>query len=422
MKDLRSCFLAVVSTSLLGCGTAAGAQVKDVCSVGLFVNPAQLERAKLRFGSSEYQPERAWLDSRIDGVKSARPAEVYRGKSSWAYLDIARGELIQSNGLALLAVLSPNRIKADEAAALARGLLLKWTREVPEFEAYGPKDRRLRNAEAMRDYAGEGLYLSLTTIGVAQTYHLLRCRGNGLAEADNAVVRRWLTEVAGRIQRSRDAWVGSGYFGGQYANNHLAMHDAAVYAAGVLTGNAAMMRWAIDSPDNPKDFRDLIGEAIYDGTEEASDARDRSPELPARGEIVDRYRMADASKGLHYATFHYAALELIAEAASNQGTDAYRIKGSRGESMADPALYYGRLLSSFPCSHGSKIPSGDKSYRFYGGAPVETYYWTWIDPALDRLQGDSRIKDVSAAVAGTRCRQFAPPYVPLPFNGLTHRP
>lgn len=422
MSKQRSCFLTIASMLLTWCGATVGAPVKDVCSVGLFVNPAQLERAKQRFGRLEHQTERQWLESRVGSVNRAPPVEVYRGTSSWAYQDIARGDLVQSNGLALFAALSPDRSQAARATALARDLLLKWTRDVPDFEAYGPEDSRLRNAEARRDYAGAGLYLSLTTIGVAHTYHLLRCHGSGLAEADDAVVRRWLVEVARRIQRSRDVWVVSGYFGGQYANNHLAMHDAAVYAAGVLTGDVAMMQWAFDSPDNPKDFHDLIGEAIYDGTEQASDARDRSPELPARGEIVDRYRMVDAGKGLHYAIFHYAALEMIAEAATNQGTDAYGLKGPRGESMADPALYYGRLLANFPCGHGSKVPSGDRNYRFYGGALIETYYWTWIAPALDRLQSDSGIKEVTAALDGTRCRQFAPPYLPLPFSDLTHRP
>lgn len=398
---------------------AVPADIKDVCSVGLFVNPTQLSMARARVGDDAFAPAWRWLEGRLGAASRGKAIDVYRGRSSWSFADRARTDLVQAGALALFAALSVEEARRDAAIKTARRLLAKWVAEVPEFADDDPMDGRSRTAESMRDYAGEGLYLSLVAIGVGHAYHLLRCHSE-LPEKEEVAIRTWLKKVADKILVARSRWADSGYFGGQFANNHLAMHNAAVYSIGVLTKRQHLMRWAYDSPENPKDFKDLLRDAIYDGKETVADARDRVGDVPSRGEIVDRYRMVQGAKGLHYAVFHYAALEMLAEAASNQGVDAYLVTADSGESLIDPLIYYATMLGHYRCSSNAKVLLDDKNYVFYRGAPIEPYYWTWLEPALNRLQHDPRVRAVSNAMKQTRCSEFHPPYLPIPFYSMTH--
>ena len=92
-------------------------------------------------------------------------------------------------------------------------------------------------------------------------------------------------------------------------NNHRYLADSVTMAWGAFRGNAVLFRTGLDR------FRAALGQVRSDGS---------LPLETARGE-----------KALHYQRHAVASLTVIAEIAATQGIDLYRLKGNRGQKLAD---------------------------------------------------------------------------------------
>lgn len=347
------------------------------------------------------------IENRV-AVALKRPiGQPYRGSSSSAYLKAARGDMIDAIYLGTFVTLT-DRDRGTKARDKLRRILLNWAGTV------APKQFATDDGpgSARADYAGLGLYVGWIGIGAAFGYDILRCHG-ALATHDDGKIRTWLRRIASAVLEGRRRWVTSNYFGGQLANNHLSMHNLAVFTVGAALDDQGLMRWAYDSPDNSFNFVKSIGAIIYSGQER--DAHDANQSLPRRGEIYDRYRM-DSGDGLHYAFVQLLMLGLLADISSRHGHHPFAIAGPHGETLKDAFLYYGQVLATSHCDIKTPplVPQ-DSNRAFYANAKVEAVYWNWIIPIKRHFRNDPEVRPLIARIDRARCDRPAAEYTPVPF-------
>ncbi len=89
---------------------------------------------------------------------------------------------------------------------------------------------------------------------------------------------------------SINLWEDNDYFNKQYYQNHLVAHSMGILMLGLATDNDELVQFAIDSPANPRDVKELLsGCILMDGDTPCSREKAGSAP-PVKGEIYDRYR------------------------------------------------------------------------------------------------------------------------------------
>lgn len=407
--------LSVAATCGFGAEPAA-----RLCQTGLFVTPAQLERARGRATDPAWQDRAQRLRTRALALRGLVP-NPYTGPSPVEYLTASKRDIMAAMSLALYSTMSDGA-ERKEIGEKAAEILLAWARNTARDEQFAAA-RGLAKAENRSDYTGQGLTIGLVALGAAHAYHLLACHGFLNAD-EQELVRDWLRRMADPILEGRKRWETNGYFGEQEANNHLSIHNAAIYAIGVAADDPKLRGWATSDPANRRNFRRMLTMVIFDGKEAATDRRDDVGSIPQRGEVYDRYRMKSRDLGLHYAFYHLLALTLHAEAAANQGENLYRARGENGESLLDVLLYYGEFLARAKCSLDNPpvVSAGPPNFEYYAGAKIAARYWTWVQPVIARFYDQPRVKELSRKLAGTACSVSPNQYVPVPIEPLVQSP
>ena len=115
-------------------------------------------------------------------------------------------------------------------------------------------------------------------------------------------------------------------------------------AIGFTLGDEGLITYALDSPENPRDWKEMHdGAILMESKPNPSQLYHRDPTLtrgaapPANGEIYDRYRVITTREGrglgMPYAFFHQRMLMVTAEMAFLNGRDLYRCEGPHGENL-----------------------------------------------------------------------------------------
>lgn len=350
------------------------------------------------------------IENRVAVALRSPISPPYYGSSSSAYLKAARGDMINAIYLSTLVALTDGDHGAEPKERV-RHILLNWanTAMADQFATEdGPGTVRT-------DYAGLGLYVGWIGVGAAASYSILHCR-RALSPDEDEKIRAWLRRIASVVLEGRRRWVASNYFGGQVANNHLSMHNLAVFTIGAVLNDRGLMRWAYDSPDNTFNFVTSISAIIYNGQEKDTHSGGGNQPLPQRGEIYDRYRMS-SGHGLHYAFFQILLLGLFADIAGHFGEHPYSIVGANGETLKDAFLYYGQFLVISRCDvNASPLVAADSKNRaFYANAKVEAIYWNWIIPFKRHFRSDPQLRPLIEQIDAARCERPAAEYAPVPF-------
>ena len=413
---MRPIIIVLFSLAIAGFPFCAAAleNKTNICDTGLFVNKAQLARAKLRLADPKWRDDALTFQTRAKAEIKLQPTP-YKGGSSWIFLDSGRKDIMAAMDLALYASITSAQDKVA-AANSSKTILLAWAHDTL-FDGQFSKEK----LENKQDFSGLGLYLGLMGIGGSHAYQLLKCNGTLSFEEDSLIVD-WLRRISEVVLEGQRRWEANKYFAQPVGNNHISYQNAALYAISVIIDNAKLRDWVLQGTQNPTSFIHMLNLAIYNGSELVEIKLYGIGAAPNRGEITDRYRMADDKKGLHYAFFHLLALTLTAEVAANQGMNFYHRKAVNGETLADPLLYYGQLLSAVTCSNPLKVvdSKGPKGFEFYSGSPIDPLYWAWIEPLMSRLNDNRAIKDLSDRIHANSCKIAPPEYLPIPFSKLTH--
>lgn len=346
-RILVPCVLLLLRTATEGAGLASdpafpGKGNRPV----LFAGDAEIARLKDNVARREEPFATAWqrTQTAARAALTASPPPPYAGKDSVELLSAATA-----------------------ATGAMRDLLLAW--HVTGEAAYGRQARELFMSWAAHEpmtgttlvnqkgrpqiHPGselEGLGLNLGRIAT-QFAHVYSLAWPLLNDTDKAVARKWFLYLAGRILEGHRAWIDNGYFGDQRFNNHLTGHDMGLAAIGFATGERTWVTYALDSPENPADYKEMLrGTVIVPGVPLEKQLWRGDPTLtgkavaPAPGEVYDRYRIVTIRKGkgcgLPYAMLHQKMLTEIAEMAFQNGIDLYAHTGPEGQNLRQTYRYY----------------------------------------------------------------------------------
>lgn len=235
------------------------------------------------------------------------------------------------------------------ALNMALALKLKEA-EQEELDKYGKKIAEIIYdwAEACKDVeypvdtqggteddpaTGAGMYLSRAVWPFFVCYDMLHGTGY-ISAAQDVVIEAWFRSIVKHIKASMSAWELNDYYNKQYWQNHLAAHMWGLLTIGYVLEDASLVQYAIDSPENPRDFYELIQGSIFmEGDEPCHRERAGAPAVQT-GEIYDRYRHDTGPlKGLQYSSLTLQMLSTAARTCYNNGIDMYAYTAPTGENL-----------------------------------------------------------------------------------------
>jgi hypothetical protein len=279
----------------------------------LFTTDEMLAEAKERIMCQEEPFYTAWIKvkSQADAALN-RHFTPYLGSTYQKYFDTGLEHSFAARDTALGWALTGDVAYAEKA----RQIMLDWARSA-----------QINTDPANSEPQGQGLVIGRVMTVFCYTYSLLYPYLNA---EDVQELRTWFSQSAMLILKGRKAWIDSNYYNTPgSANNHLAAHMMGLTAIGYALNDQEIIRYAIDSPDNPRDAKDMIELAILmPGDTVIKGAPQFHP-----GEIYDRYRIYE-NKGLTYALLNLRFLTAIAEMTErNHDLNLYEFVGTRGETL-----------------------------------------------------------------------------------------
>jgi len=230
----------------------------------------------------------------------------------------------------------------------ARSLFLSWSQHSPMIGTTVVSELFKKQEHDGSGLEGLGLNMGHTANEWASCYALLWPH---LSETARQTTEKWLLFMADQILVGHLAWTENDYLGKQNFNNHLSGHNLGFAAVGFATRTQKWVDFAIDSPRNPADWKEMHnGAIIVEGVPYEKQLWQEDPTLtqdkpvPAPGEIYDRYRILTVRGGRGcgwpYAMFHQKMLTELAEMAWNNGIDLYSYVGPDGENLRQTYRYY----------------------------------------------------------------------------------
>jgi len=303
----------------------------------ILVGPEELARLRRNAASTEAPFASAWQKVLAAAAAALTAAgEVYDGADSVEFRYAALRAMGQVRDLCLV-----HHVTGEKRyAAKARELFMAWAQRRPL-----PGSRLSREAYAGQDHggtiAGLGLNVGLPAMDVAHAYSLV---WEHLTPRERATTERWLRFLAVLIRDGHEAWIENDYYGKQDFNNHLSGHNMGLAAIGFALRDQALIGYALDSPENPRDWKEMHNGAILTAAKRNEDqlwhgdvTLTKGAAPPATGEIYDRYRVVTVRKGrgcgMPYAFFHQKMLTQTAEMAHQNGIDLYGYTGPHGENL-----------------------------------------------------------------------------------------
>ncbi|NQU42218.1 alginate lyase family protein, partial [bacterium] len=248
-----------------------------------------------------------------------------------------------------------------------------------------------------------GLDLAIPMVSYCYAYSLLY---DGFALSERADIERWVRDMAGKIRFGHEAWIQANYFGGQDFNNHLSAHVMALAIIGYTLRDQAMIDYAIDSPDNPRDWGEMVDGAILMPTQPQAThgpgAQWDQKEIEA-GEIYDRTRISQG-KGLGYSLVNLKDLTFTAEVARNNGLDLYSHTGPYGENLKVSYDYFSNyVIAKDPSALAGGYYTEETTAPGEAVALYEMVYRVWPDdPKIEAvLRSCDRVVDQHAFLGWT---------------------
>lgn len=193
-------------------------------------------------------------------------------------------------------------------------------------------------------FPNTGMEVARAAILFAESYDLLAGH-TAFPAADRLAVEKWLRVLVEPILSGKRRWEENDYFNRQDFQNHLTAHTMGLAAIGYALGDRELVQFALDHPDNDRDFMTLINGMILMEGQSPHHREPSGAPPPQDGEIHDRYRHFTAGgRGIQYVHLSLSQLLYTAEMAWNNGIDFYSYTGSGGENLVLPLRFYAGLF------------------------------------------------------------------------------
>jgi hypothetical protein len=309
----------------------------------LFMDAAELAAMKERVGSSQFPHVLAWQALEKE-LATDVPPKPYVGDNHETFSKVAFRQAARARDLALAWWISGKDDYADQAV----GYLTAWSQAEP---MPGRSFRLMENGE--KD-PGVGIHLVRGTLGFIYAADLL-WDYPGFTADKKAAFERWLRVMIPQVRECKDLWSKNNHYNRQYFTNHHATHALGLALMGSYLGDRDLVQFAIASPENDRDFTDLIEGLILMPGDETHHREPADAPPPQKGEIYDRYRhYTGPMKGLQYTHLSMNMMAQIAEIGRHLGLDLWNYQAPGGETLRLPFEYY----SDFYRLGGSSLKHG----------------------------------------------------------------
>ncbi len=344
----------------------------------------------------------AWLQlkARADAWSTNAIAAPYTGDHPLEFYNNARmaGHYAAKMGLAYL--LDGNAAYAEKA----KEILLAWAQATPLPATEFSKTEY---------FPGSGMVAARGIVGLVYAYDYIY-NYPGFTSAEKQRVERWFLAVLPVIQAGIDRWdacykpdkkdprgysetndPGYQYFHRQYYQNHLSAHIMGLLAIGYAIGDRSVVQFAVDSPENPRDFLEMFdGAIVMAGDPDVCHIDPQTPP-PQDGEIYDRYRHVQ-NKGLAYAMLTLCEMTAMADILMANGVDVYSRTGKHGETLEHPFEFYADFF---------RLDDSTVKGEFYGGETVPSELIGIFEVANKRYPGNTEIEKLLKSVDRRRIDQ-----------------
>lgn len=247
------------------------------------------------------------------------------------------------------------QLSGDERfAARALEMLNAWIEPEPlPGSAFDPE----------KGVAGTAMLLARSMMQFVQVYDLLYGHPD-FSRTSKQRTELWFRMAAERMKQNYQVWRENDYFNHQYFQNHYVSDMMGILMIGYALGDEEMVRYALDSEDNPRDYNNLLnGMILTEG--ERGYFREPGGWPVQNGEIIDRYRhfaiaghtfdyITRPHRGLQYAHLSLLQMVIAAQVAHSNGLDLFNQVGNRGESLRASLEFY----SDFYRLHDSGMKGG----------------------------------------------------------------
>ena len=254
------------------------------------------------------------------------------------------------------------------SASLARDLALSYY--LTENVAYAEKAISILNswAEECKSViyeidASTSMYIARSIFPMISAYDMLMNTSFN-TEKTKLNIETWFKYLLPQIKSGVEHWKKNDYFSKQEYQNHLVAHVMGILALGIIFEDDELIGYALDSPENPRDFYELIEGCIFMEGDTPHHREDPNSPAPETGEIYDRYRHKTApTKGLQYSHLTLSLLTTTARMCHNNGLDMFSYTAPSGENIGLSFKYYSdfyRLIdscikTSFYCGETNRI-------------------------------------------------------------------
>lgn len=275
----------------------------------------------------------------------------------------------QTQGTAARLLAYQWRLEDDAAAAAhAVALLDAWaSADPPPGTDFDPAIR----------FPNSGMDVARGMLPLVAAYDLLRGHPALTPEID-ARIRAWFRALVPMIKEGIRRWETNDDFGGQHFQNHHVAHTLGLALFGAALKDQALIRLALDSPDNPKDFKELVAGLILMPGDEPLGGFHGKPLHP--GELDDRVRTSSGA-GLTYCHLSMTLMLYTAEVLSRAtGEDLVNWTAPGGECLRLPFTFYSdfwrlrnaRLHGGYYARDQPHIPN---NRPFLGIFEVALHHW-----------------------------------------------
>lgn len=319
----------------------------------LVLSMEDIETMKANVASGAEPWKSAWENLRKrDSVyfKESWAPQPYNGDNSWTFYEraISDGEAARDCAIAYL-------ISGDVAyAAKSLSIIEAWSNMEPASGHWFDPEIR---------YPNTGMQVARASFGFMYAYDLL-CIDGSVPEESCRAFEDWVRVLLPHIKEGAARWAENDYFDKQYYQNHIAADVLGTMAVAITTGDEELLRYAVDSPENQRDARDVIEGCILMNGQQPY-YREPLAIPTCDGEIIDRYRhyviggqyqdyKTKPNRALQYCGLTSSILMLIGEMGRLNGVDLYSYVAPEGENLILPMKYY----AQFYISHESGIKSG----------------------------------------------------------------
>jgi hypothetical protein len=291
----------------------------------VFVTDDMLREAKEKVAGKLEPFYTAWKNTEIRAIHSLNKVYVpYQGTKYLDYFHTGRAHGYIARDNALVYALTGE----EQFAEKTRQMLLDWA-----------NNAKTNTNPAGENPNGQGLVVARVMTIFCYAYSLIY---NYLDEIDRTAIEEWIANMAPLCRKEMELWHSKDYFGKQYFNNHVGASNMGILVMGYTLRDQQLIRYAMDSPENPRNAMKLIdGVIIMPGDDLWFNDKSYSGWPAAQaGEIYDRYRVVQGH-GMHYSLFHLRVITLMAEIAyNNQGVDLYKYTGPNGENIEKAFEFY----------------------------------------------------------------------------------